>query len=268
MPSKKVNGTSAWEQIIGRKNEMLDAFDAGKRKARGQKVSTFHGRVAESVFREWLGEFLPKKYGVTSGYVVSQGQKGVSKFPHFDVIIYNQLEAPVLWVENHPDASESGKSRAIPAEFVRGILEVKSTFNRREAKAAIDHLRDLEPLYKGIDLPEERYKNYLPEDYFCGVVFFDVSKNNQKSEAALKVLLPNNGPRNFWGGIILRGEEQPSEHSGQIVITLEEKPSGEVLGVSVYWWEISFSTFAFDLVALVNGTYSPRFFSSFFALNR
>ena len=117
MPGRKFIGTSAWEQIIGRKKEMLDAFDAGKRKAKGHEVQTYHGRVAEAVFREWLSEFLPKRFGVTSGYVVSQGQRGDAKFPHFDIIIYNQLDAPIIWVENYPDLSEGGKSRSITAEY-------------------------------------------------------------------------------------------------------------------------------------------------------
>lgn len=143
---QKFIGRSAWEQITGQKKELLDEFDAGKRKAKGHEVQTYHGRVAESVFRNWLIEFLPKRFGVTSGYVASQGQRGETKFPHFDVIIYDQLDAPILWVEGHPDVSESGKSRAIPAEYVRAILEVKSTYNSTESKDAIEHLRDLEPL--------------------------------------------------------------------------------------------------------------------------
>jgi len=267
MPGRKFIGTSAWEQAIGRKKEMLDAFDAGKRKAKGHEVQTYHGRVAEAAFRDWLNEFLPKRFGVTSGYVVSQGQRGEEKFPHFDVIIYNQLDAPILWVEGHPDVSEGGKSRAIPAEYVRAILEVKSTFNSEEAKEAIEHLRDSESFYQGIDPPEERYKKYLPSDFFCAAVFFDANKADQRSQAVLNHLIPTYGPRNFYGGIILRGEELPPEDSGEIRIGIETKPDQTVLHAFVMWMPFAFSMFAFDLVALLNGTYDPRFLSSFYAIS-
>lgn len=50
---------------------MLDAFDSAREKARSHEVETFHGRVAEAKLREWLSSFLPKRYGVTSGYIVS-----------------------------------------------------------------------------------------------------------------------------------------------------------------------------------------------------
>ena len=109
---RRIGGTSPWEQMLGQRQEMLDAFDAAKRKTKAHIVKTHHGRVAEAVFREWLAGFLPKRFAVTSGFIVSQGQRGETTFPHYDVIIYDQLEAPVLWVDDNPDASSSGTSRS------------------------------------------------------------------------------------------------------------------------------------------------------------
>jgi len=43
----------------------------------------------------------------------------------WDIVIYDQLESPVLYVNNLPDPV-----RAIPVEHVRGVVEVKSTFRR------------------------------------------------------------------------------------------------------------------------------------------
>ncbi len=243
---------------------MLDAFDAGKRKAKGHEVQTYHGRVAEAVFRSWLSEFLPKRFRVTSGYVVSQGQRGEAKFPHFDVIIYNHLDAPILWIEDHPDVSEGGKSRAIPAEYIRAILEVKSTFNSETAKDAMEHLLDLEPFYQGIDPPEERYKKYLPSGFSCEAVFFDANKADQR-KAALKHLIPTSGPRNFLGGIILRGKKMSPEDSGQIWFGIEKTPEETLLHAHISWSQIAFPTFAFDLVALLNRTFELGYVSSFFA---
>jgi len=62
------------------------------------------------------------------------------------VIIYDKLEAPVLWVEDTPDVSEQGRSLAIPVEYVRCVLEVKSTFSSSNVRAAMAHLKDLRPL--------------------------------------------------------------------------------------------------------------------------
>jgi hypothetical protein len=245
---------------------MFDAFDAGKRKARGHEVQAYHGRVAEAVFRRWLADFLPKRFGVTSGYVVSQGQRGEVKFPHYDLIVYNYLDAPILWVEGHPDLSEDGKSRAIPVEHVRAVLEVKATYGSGEAKDAVEHLRDLAPFYSGIDHPRDNYKKYLPPNFFCGAVFFDATEAAQKSEAAARHLIPIDGPRSFFGGIILRGEGKAPEESGRIM-TLKGEEAGQVsLSTMTVWMVSAFSMFAFDLVAILNGTYNPMFLSSMHAV--
>ena len=66
------------------------------------------------------------------------------------MIIYDYLESPVLWIEDNPDSSEQGHSLAIPVEYVRAVLEVKSTFCTKAVKDAIEHLSDLRPLMKAL----------------------------------------------------------------------------------------------------------------------
>ncbi len=148
--------TQGWKQFLTTRKELLDAFDRARDKAKSHEVETYHGKVAEAEFRKWLSSFLPKKYGVTSGYIVSPGLKSKDKTPHFDVIIYEQLESPILWVEDYPDVSPQGRSLAIPVEFVRAVLEVKSQFSPSTVDAAINHLRDLRPLTGGPDALDER----------------------------------------------------------------------------------------------------------------
>ncbi|MGD0383528.1 MAG: DUF6602 domain-containing protein [Thermoguttaceae bacterium] len=80
-----------WKQFLTSRKEMLDAFDRAREKAKSHEVETFHGKVAEAELRKWLSSFLPKRYGVTPGYIVSIGLKSSEKSPHFDVIIYDQL---------------------------------------------------------------------------------------------------------------------------------------------------------------------------------
>jgi len=146
--------SQGWKQILTARKEMLDAFDSARTKAGSHEVETYHGRVAEAEVRQWLSRFLPRKYGVTSGYIVSPGLKDSEKTPHFDVIIYDQQESPILWVEDNPDASSQGQSMAIPAEYVRAVLEIKSRFTPSTVDDAMGHLRDLLPIM-ALDAPDE-----------------------------------------------------------------------------------------------------------------
>jgi hypothetical protein len=262
MSNRRFTGSSAWEQMIGQQMSLLAKFDEAKRQARGHEVQTYHGRVAEASFRDWLGNFLPKRFGVTSGYVVSQQPHGEVQFPHFDVIIYDQLEAPILWIEDNADLSERGKSRAIPVEYARGILEVKATFGSGEAKDAMEHLRDLAPFYAAVDPEGERYKQYLRADFFSAVVFFDATSEAMTSKAATDHLKPINGPRGFYGGTILRGGHQPAGTSGTLRVLKEITDLGLVWECHLLWGESCFSRFGFDLVAMLNGTYHPGMISS------
>src|SRR5438094_4563023 len=97
---------------------MVYRFETAREQARGHIVEAWHGRVAEALFREWLTQFLPKRFGVTSGYIISQALNDTAPTPHYDVIIYDQLAAPILWVERSPDASALGRALAVPAEHV------------------------------------------------------------------------------------------------------------------------------------------------------
>lgn len=128
-----------WKQFLTSRKEMLDAFDRARERSRVHEVESFHGKVAEAGLRKWRSGFLPKRYGVTPGYIVSLGLKSGHKTPHFDVIIYDQLESPVLWVVDSPDISPQGRSLAIPVEHVRCVLEVKASLSSATAGGAIEH---------------------------------------------------------------------------------------------------------------------------------
>ena len=93
-PLKIAFPSLGWKQFLTSRKEMLDAFDRAREKSKSHEVETYHGRVAEAEFRKWLTSFLPKKFGVSSGFIISPGLKDTEKAPHFDVIIYEQLESP------------------------------------------------------------------------------------------------------------------------------------------------------------------------------
>jgi hypothetical protein len=221
---------------------------------------------------------------------VSAGLTGTTQVPQFDVIIYDQLESPVLWVEDNPDASAQGRSLAIPVEYVRGVLEVKSNFSATDVKKAIEHLGDLSAVMQGIDDPNERYKLHLPPFFFCGVVCVELRKEQMYSEATLSAAVGGIALRGFFGGLVLRAVGSTSEHTGRIALlqsetAIESTVEGRKIpllefgigksvqiadkvhiGTMIKWSESEFAKFAFDLVAMLQGTYQLGRLSSFYGM--
>jgi hypothetical protein len=216
--------SQGWKQILTERKKMLDAYDRAREQARSHEVETYHGKVAEAEFRSWLKDFLPKRYAVTSGYIVSPGLRSTDKTPHFDVIIYDQLESPILWIEDSPDNSPQGRSLAIPVEFVRAVLEVKAAFSAKIVQQSIEHLKDLSPLLAHVDDPNEPYKLHLSPRFCCGIVFFGLRKADANSKSALAAINGGIGLRGFLGGLILRGEGHSLQVSGRLTMVRSEEP--------------------------------------------
>ncbi len=279
-----------WKQFLTARTDMLAMFDTAQEKTKSHKVKTSHGKAAEAEFRKWLSSFLPKRYGVTSGYVISTGVSDTDKTPHFDVIIYDQLETPILWTEGNPDNSSQGRSLAIPVENVLAIIEVKSRFSTITVKEALKHLSELDKVMSGIDEKSTRYKIYLPRAFRCGIVFFDLYQSDAFSKSGLNRIGENHSLRGFFGGIVLRGEGHTKPLTAQISQIRSETPvrsnngkgkssllefglSDSIritdslhLGAMLTWGEANFSGFAFDLLAMLNGTYEVGRASSFYGL--
>ena len=283
------SGASGWRQFLTSKAGMLAAYDNAKNRATSRPVKSHHGNVAEAVFREWLSNFLPKRYAVTPGYIVSQ-RFGEPPMIHFDVIIYDQIESPVLWIDSDPDASSQGNARAIPAEHVKAVLEVKGTFSTAAAAKAIKHLSELSSLLIATEPPDLAYKRFLPHDFLSATVFFELRKEHQYNAAALDHLAMYQ-QRGYIGGLILRGHDRDPLEGAVIhpfsstmsfdssvgrreqsllcdVSQSKSHPSGEQhLGVIVTWNTTAFAEFAFDLVARLAGTFKPGFLSSYHGFN-
>jgi hypothetical protein len=282
--------TLGWKQILSARKEILDAYDRAREQARSHEVQTFHGRVVEASCRKWLSEFLPKRYGVTSGYIVSPGLPADNKVPHFDVIIYDQLDSPVLWIEGNPDSSTQGRSLAIPVEHVRAVLELKSELSGTTVRDALEHLGDLTPLMGAVDAPNARYKLHLPAQFYCGVIFAELRSSQVRSEAILSSLIDGVALRGFMGGVVLRGEGHTLPHTGRLVLTTSKTPTQSTLkagaasllevgmsdtrqvtehvhiGAMLSWSEFEFARFSFDLIAVMQGTYEVGRISSFYGL--
>jgi hypothetical protein len=209
-----------WPQFTTQKSKMVSDFISARDMSENRPTDTDKGRYAEALFRKWLEQFLPAKYGVTSGYIISQGDSILSsdalkgKLRHYDVIIYNRLDSPVLWTEKSPDHSPSGRIRAIPAEYVHGVLEVKSSFNARSIADAFKKLNELTPLL-ALDEPNERYKQFIPSNFYMGLVFFTLPEKEQNKLDLLNKLMPGIFPRGFHGGIILAADGIDQRNTGR-----------------------------------------------------
>lgn len=280
-------GVQGWKQFLTARKGMLDEYDRARTHSGAHEVATHHGNVAEDAFRDWLQEFLPKRFAATPGYVVSHAQPDTAKLPHFDVIIYDQLACPVLWLEG----GGKSRSRAIPAEHVSAVIEVKSAISGSASKDALKHLCDLNPLLH-LDDPTERYPKWLPPQFFSAIVFFEARKDDEYAAAALDNLVPATYPRGYFGAFILRGEGLPDDVSAQVRVLEGAEPmaslvgrsaesivtgtpfsnskpqaDGKHLGVHVMWSQAAFAMFAFDVVALLNGTFRTGYVSSFHGMN-
>jgi hypothetical protein len=282
-----------WKQFLTSRKDMLAAYDSARVKAEGKKIKTSHGRAAESELRKWLGGFLPKRYGVTSGYIISPGFSDTDKLAHFDVIIYDVLNSPILWIDENPDKSNLGRELAIPAEYVMCVLEVKSSFSKYTVKKAIEHLSDLESLMGGLDEQDDSYKMYLPANFSCGLIFYEMRKGNEYSKGSMVEFLSGFKLRGFIGGLILRGEGHSKEDSGRIELIQSKTPIESTIdrtkeslldecvlsdsikitdelhiGAVLIWKEINFSQFGFSIIAALQGTDKTGLISSWYGLGK
>lgn len=273
-----------WKQFLIARDEMLAAYDHARIHSQKRQVQTGHGVVAEAEFRKWLSDFLPKRYGVTSGFIISQGLPNSEHLVHYDVIIYDQLESPILWVDGSPDSSGQGRSLAIPVEYVFGVIEVKSAFNKKAAQNAVEQLAKLKPLLAQVEPRDQRIKLYLPQNFFCATVFFELRKKDEMEFAALDELVEASALRGFYGGYILRGETNDQYLSGKLSLVREDQESTPNNSSLLFWAtskskkienekyfkillhhsETHFSEFAFDIIAILKGTYNPNVLSSLY----
>jgi len=274
----------AWAQFLIARRELLAQYDQAMVHAKEQTVVTHHGVVAEAAVRDWLGRFLPKRYGTTSGFIKSQDPT-MNVTSHFDVIIYDQLEAPVLWTETNRDKSEKGLSRVIPAEHVRAIIEVKSALSRRTLREATDKLNELRPLMAGVNALSDSYPKYLSENAILSMLFFELRTADAKDVEVLELVRDYESQRMSYGPVVLRGEGVDPDYTGVFSRLRSNEPippiwaekgllhgfalsgpressSGHMLA-QLMWGDVNFSSFAFDLLALLDGTYRPGFSSSF-----
>jgi hypothetical protein len=74
-----------------------------------------------------LRTYLPPKIGIGTGFIVSGGDSA-QQSPQCDIILYDSLNNAPLY--------KSDAWSIYPIEMVYGVIEVKTTLNKRELKGA------------------------------------------------------------------------------------------------------------------------------------
>lgn len=188
-------GQHGWREFNRNRQNIIQELDRLLDLIQNRPVKVAHGAAVEASIRNWLSEFLPKKYGVTSGYIVPDLYDNSAKLYHYDIIIYNMLEAPILWTEGNLDQSEQGKFRAIPAKYVSAVYEVKARLTRDTVKEALAKLDQT-----------KSFSSQLPRRYTCGIIFIDLKEADNNSESIIKILFSGKDVFGFIGGVVLRYE--------------------------------------------------------------
>jgi hypothetical protein len=158
---------------------------------------------------------------------------------------------------------------------------VKAAFKKRTVREAVAKLAEREPLIEGVDALGENYPKYLPASAVLAMVFFELRVADASDLEALNPIRDLELQRPFYGAMILRGEGLHSDdtaliqrsHSDQAfegmlpargllsgcALTATKESNGHHMGAMSMWSAIKFSQFAFDLLALLNGTYRKGF---------
>jgi hypothetical protein len=102
--------------------------------------------------------------------------------------------SPVLWASKNPDSSEEGKTRAIPANHVYAVFEVKSAFNKDSILKSIGKLRDLND-----------FAEHLNRNFVSGTIFLE-ARVGEHASCKIAEYLYDNTISGYFGGLILRAE--------------------------------------------------------------
>lgn len=200
--------------LSAERDKLLAEYAIAVTQAAHDPVKAQHGNVGEAAFRKFLATLLPKKYGVTKGYIITPDMNYAGPLEEWDIIIYDALESPVLSVRKTADDSEGAGMRGIPVEYVKGVIEVKANFTVAMAKKAADKLVKLHQFYREPAPPNKRRAG-LPSGFAVATVFFEVKLTSptQFSEAlgALNGLWLKTHWMPYFGGLIIRADTHPNK---------------------------------------------------------
>lgn len=117
------------------------------------------GSYREKIIHDWLRLYVPKKYGIASGFVINSANKISTQC---DIIIYD--------VSHTPQIQTKENQNFFPIETVLAVGEIKSDINNfAELKNYVEKLSQFKKMRNEVIKPRPYYK-HIPGD-------FDLNKN-------------------------------------------------------------------------------------------
>lgn len=260
------NGHIGVPALHAERTKLLTEYDTAVKQAKDDPVKTEHGVFCEAHFRSFLEQFLPKKYGITKGYIITPDLDYAGPMEEWDIIIYDAMESPVLFVRQNRDEKDKAGKRGIPVEYVRAVIEVKATFNKSMADKVTQKLLKLRQFIKPSSA-DEKNKNCLPALFRAFAVFVETKvKNSKEYKKALGALAPfwqNDPLTQFSEALIIRAESYP-DYSASIAPWLVGDDS--IIKLLAPYCEVSdsFNSFVKGMnVFVVSGGYGENEFWRF-----
>lgn len=195
--------------LLVERRKLIDEFEQAIKHAANDQVKTEHGNVGEAAVRQFFDRFLPKKYGVTKGYIITPDGNYAGHLEEWDIIIYDALESPVLTLRRTQDELATAGKRGIPVEYVKAVVEVKASFDKGTVEEVVTKLKKLDDFGR-TPLFEKDLQGHLPENLLCAAVFFTTrvakKKNFVDALQAFSELWQVDPRLPFAGALILRGQ--------------------------------------------------------------
>lgn len=276
MPKPRLKKHIGVDSFFAERKKILDEYDQAKKQANEDQVKTDHGVVAEALVRDWLAAFLPKRFGVCKGHIITSNLNYKGQLEEWDVIIYDALESPILYTRELKGQHELEKRRAIPVEYVRSVIEVKATLTPAMVNKSTRKLLKLQDLI-GTNSSDE-YPQHLCHPFVCTAIFFETKvKNLNEYRKALDNFIPvlNSTPElPFMGALVLRSQNEEL-HTGYLQALRSKEhisfpdvfemssefqyPNGNygVFGSLSYGLNF-YPIYIFDLLACIKGTKTNR----------
>ncbi len=271
------------DSFFAMKNKILSDYSIAKEQTKDDAVKVEHGNVGEETIRKWLNEFLPKRFGVCKGYIITSNLEFQGKLEEWDIIIYDALESPTLFTRD----SDSGSKRAIPIEYVRGVVEVKSTLTPESSNKATKKLKKLKPFFGTSN--SKNYPTYLIEPFISLMMFLEIEETTFKTYKKSLINISNIYNERmipFMGALVLKSWK--NDHcSGYLRVLSGDRNDLELLENPVFelskpfdlengksglfgsisgFTKNSFPEFIFDMLEFLKGT-KTNFVSSFYGLD-
>ncbi|MGR5209726.1 DUF6602 domain-containing protein [Vibrio rotiferianus] len=191
---KRESGYHGYQEFNSVRDKIVSDYKDAKKKYGNRPAFTEHGSVSEELLINWLQDSLPQKYGVTSGYIIPDLYVETYSVYHFDIIVYDRFESPVLWVE--PTEGNS-KARAIPAKHVFAVYELKASLTPESVGSALDKLQSI-----------SQYAELFPNNFHTKAVFMELPKKHvEKKSAVLNKFLVSDSIYGFSGAYVFSTDQ-------------------------------------------------------------